>query len=397
MTKAVETDVTQSNPIGEAEMTDGAASASPEPSPDPGAEAAAEVERTIAPLLDRILRGLPVDAKVLRERTHAFFDSHPHPDAYFNVVSGIAISAAIQAVRDRPLTLEYGISEALAWESQHPGARLHKGTPYYFAGMRDILAGNLDDGFLWMHQALVEDQTSSGDPAPDTPAFAFATMNAQKLDQAFGEEVVRYARWVEERLEQYRGSGRGTLTIEDLRQRAIARPGLIEPLFQTVYIVARMLRLENLMVGVARENPFARLLTSSLLSDLCMVIDGAIQVWKPGLWRPVEQAHEYASEVGIKLTKTELQEVNRRGTDDFPATLRALLDGSYRTAGGRAPSDLEQDALLAYVVRNRTAHGVAAEEILEAEFEIVEKRLFFQLFSVIERLLPQHAPTEPMP
>jgi hypothetical protein len=91
MTKTVETDATESNPTGEAEMAGGAASASPEPSPDPGAEAAAEVERTIAPLLNRILRGLSVDAKVLRERTHAFFDSHPHPDAYFNVVTGIAI------------------------------------------------------------------------------------------------------------------------------------------------------------------------------------------------------------------------------------------------------------------------------------------------------------------
>jgi hypothetical protein len=46
MTKTVETDATESNPTGEAEMAGGAASASPEPSPDPGAEAAAEVERT---------------------------------------------------------------------------------------------------------------------------------------------------------------------------------------------------------------------------------------------------------------------------------------------------------------------------------------------------------------
>lgn len=48
--------------------------------------------------------------------------------------------------------------------------------------------------------------------------------------------------------------------------------------------------------------------------------------------------------------------------------------------------------MLTYVVRNRTAHGVAAEKILEAEFEVVEKRLFFQLCSVIERLCRSRRP-----
>lgn len=91
------------------------------------------------PLLNRILRGLPVDAKLLRERTHVFFDSHPHPDAYFNVVSGVAISAAIQTLPDRPLTLEYGISEAGLGEPT-PGRATPQGHAVLFRGN----AGHLD-------------------------------------------------------------------------------------------------------------------------------------------------------------------------------------------------------------------------------------------------------------
>lgn len=347
-----------------------------------------EAEQQLMPLWDRVLRGLPVDAALLRQRSFDYFDRHPHPDPYFNILSGVAITAAQSAAFGRPLTLDYGISLALQWEANHPGQRLHKGTPYYFAGVRDILLGDLDRGFLWMHQALVEDQLSSGQDAPDTPALAFATMNAVKQDQAFRDEVARYAAFVEERLDQYRLSGRGALTLDQLRSRAMARPGLIEPLFQLVYVSARIIRLESLDAAIARDNPFAQLLTASLLSDLCLTTDGAVQVWTPGLWRPLQQAKEYAKASKLQLTQADLQDANKRFNAQFTPTLTALLSGSYATTAGRSLSDLEGDAVITYGVRNRTAHGVAAEPVLEQHFEDVEKRLFFQLFSVVERLLP---------
>ena len=349
--------------------------------------ATAEVQQNLAPLWIRVIRGLPVDATALRHRTFEFFDSHSNADAYFSLLAHFSISDAIRSVSTRPLTLEYGVREALDWEDLHPDQRLHKGTAYYFLGMREILLGDLDLGFRWMHQALVEDQLSTGTDAPDGPALAFATMDGAKLEQAFRDEVVRYAMWVEERLEQYRGSGRGDLTIDGLRQRAIDRAGLLEPLFTTTFIVARMLRLESLNAAIARDNPFAHLLASSLLADLTLVIDSAVQAWRPGLWRPLQQAREGAGAMGIVVTQTELEEVNRRQQIDFAATVTDLLGGQYVTADGRTPEDREIDALLTYTVRNHTAHGAAGEKLLGEELEVLEKRLFFQLFAVWEHLL----------
>ncbi len=64
---------------------------------------------------------------------------------------------------------EWALGIAHSWEATNPGRRLHKGTGYYFAGVRDIALGNLDRGFLYMHQAAEEDRMSVGGFLPPDP------------------------------------------------------------------------------------------------------------------------------------------------------------------------------------------------------------------------------------
>lgn len=312
-----------------------------------------------------------------------YFAATPHPDPFFNNLAALALPFPGARLADLRL-LDIGLQVTHEWESR-TRQRVHKGSGYYFAAMRDIVLGDLDRGFLYMHQALVEDQRSSDSLAPDTPALAFVTMNAAKLDQAFGQEVARYADAVERRLATYRSSGRGSLGFADLRARSLARPGLLEPLFSLVFVVARIIRLEQPTVAFARDNQFARLLFGQIAFDLCLIIDQMLNERFPGSGRFLRLGAEYATAAGLGIGQRDLQDANDRFGKDFPGTLATVLDGTYRGSRGGV-ADLDADFLVAYGVRNRMAHGTATEAAIEERFEEIEARLFFVVFSILERL-----------
>jgi hypothetical protein len=86
---------------------------------------------------------------------------------------------------------EQALQPALRWERANAGHRLHKGTPYYFWGMTSLLAGNVDQGYLLIHQAVEEDIRTSGQPVPNTPAFALVSLNYKEEHQAFRQWVLQ--------------------------------------------------------------------------------------------------------------------------------------------------------------------------------------------------------------
>lgn len=124
---------------------------------------------------------------------------------------------------------------AYEWEKRNQGARIHKGTPYYFLGVTSILNGELDKGFLLMHQALEEDKKTQNSQTPRTPAYFFVTLDYKKQNQFFRDKVLEIASFTGERLEVYRSSGRGSLTIDDFKSKfleetagTVARDGALQ-------------------------------------------------------------------------------------------------------------------------------------------------------------------------
>ena len=86
------------------------------------------------------------------------------------------------------LVWDLALKIAYEWEDKH-GKRIHKGTPYYFWGVTCILNGDLEKGFLLMHQALEEDKKTFDVDSPTTPAYAFVTLDYEKQDQFFRHKV----------------------------------------------------------------------------------------------------------------------------------------------------------------------------------------------------------------
>src|SRR5947208_3522515 len=98
--------------------------------------------RSVVPLLERVMAGETVPIAEFRAASDEHFDRFSHPDAYFSLFAGSALDAILGATQTGGrAVLLHAIAFALAWESRHPGQRLHKGTAYYFAAMIDILLG----------------------------------------------------------------------------------------------------------------------------------------------------------------------------------------------------------------------------------------------------------------
>jgi len=124
-----------------------------------------------------------------------------------------------QRFKDAEDIWDKALNIANEWESKNQNKRIHKGTPYYFWGVTCILNGDLEKGFLLMHQALEEDKSSNQTNTPKTPAYSFVTLDYEKQDQFFSPKVVEIAKFVDEKLNIYRSLRRGTLTLPDFKSK----------------------------------------------------------------------------------------------------------------------------------------------------------------------------------
>lgn len=126
------------------------------------------------------------------------------------------------------------------WEKKNPNKRIHKGTPYYFWGVTCILDGDLEKGFLLMHQALEEDKETHNTNAPNTPANFFVTLDYEKQNQFFRPKVIEIADFIDIKLDNYRSSGRGSLTLIEFKSKFLEKPLLRDVVFYFVFEILHL-------------------------------------------------------------------------------------------------------------------------------------------------------------
>lgn len=325
---------------------------------------------------------------------HSYFDSHVGDwaahDAFFGNFTIIwrwllelGHSVAAEGV------WEFALGSASTWEKAHRSCRLHKGTPYYFWGMTVLLRGDLDRGFLLMHQALDEDIRSSGTPSPDTPASAFATLDYSKQDQALRNEVQDAARFLDQLLNDYRQALGQTLTLSEFRDRLFNTADLREPLFLLVFALFKMKTVLTRVKPVLRTNEFAGLLETGVLFNLCLVIDSVIGYKNRRSRKLIDHLAYLSSTCQFNLSRERLIQLSSAwGQDfrDFPNIANALLHGAFSFEDGLRPCPAEIDIALAYGLRNLGAHRVQGLQVIYENFEDVSHRTVSVLFLAVEHL-----------
>lgn len=350
-----------------------------------------DLNKQFVQLHEHFLVKQPFNYPELDVAAQKYFASHPRDfaahDAFFNnftIIWRWLLELGHYVAAEQ--VWEFAMAPAIAWENTHPAQRLHKGTPYYFRGMTVILRGDLDRGFLLMHQALAEDMETFQEPLPDTPASAFATLDYQKQDQAFRHEVQDTAAFLNELLAKYRHTRRKSLTLDEFRNRFLSTTELRDPIFLFVFALFKLKTLLKKVTLGLRANDFAGLLESDLLFDICLVIDSAIHCKNPASWKFVDQLAYLSAASLLALNQARLSQLNNAFRLDFANTIDNLLDGTWRFRDGLAPSEAEVDVALAYGIRNLSAHRVQSIPVMYDRFGDISQRTMNTLFLVVESL-----------
>lgn len=284
--------------------------------------------------------------------------------------------------------LQRTIQPALEWEKNHPGRFIHKGTAFYFWGMAAICRGELDMGYPLMHQALQEDIRTHQTGTPNTPAFAFATLDYDKQDQAFRVWTQHQAKYLEQFLANYRLAYTKGLALGDFRRRFLASPPSLDIIFLFTYALGKFF----LFTGVppyARQSDFASQLEINLLFDLLLVVDASIKVRNPNPQDNVFSMHAtfLSNAAGLGLTQQNIQgEINLAFSNDFNRTLTDILGGAFRFQNGSTLTGLAGDLAIAYGLRNYGAHKLFAAPAVQQRFEQIRQSLFNVLFITVETL-----------
>ncbi len=281
---------------------------------------------------------------------------------------------------------ELAVECATMWERAHPTHRIHKGTPYYFWGMTAVLGGDLDRGFLLMHQALNEDVYLTGSAIPPTPAFTFVSLDDQKQDQAFRFKVQEIAQFLDNAIDTYRKTRNQTLTIEQFRCRLLQSVDLLAVAFNFVFILFRLHMLLKKVEAVVRRNDFAALLETNLLFNLCLVIDAIVRNKNTKKWKFIDHAEFLSSAAGLNISHGQLTEINTAFNSDFPSLVDKLLLGKFLFKDGQVLSESGVDLALAYGFRNFGAHKVEGFPIVYQNFEEIAQRLMDVSFLALECL-----------
>jgi hypothetical protein len=306
-------------------------------------------------------------------------------DAYFGNFTLVWNHLLASGKFDEAETLwEMALAPALEVEKHQPGQEIHKGTPYYFWGMTAILRGDMDKGYALMHQAVEEDVLTTHTPIPNTPAYAFATLNWDDPDQAFGQWVFSQAKFLNEKQNRYSAIYSRPFTLEDFRKRFLSAPPSTENVFLFAYTVARLMRLGNAPEQTVRSR-FAGQLFMSLFSDMLVIIEVALKSKNPKKGGSfIHQAKYLSQKAGAPISVDRLKELNGIFNSDFNATLTALLDGSFTFPDKTTLSKLQSEIAVAYGLRNRAAHDISPTPVMWERFSEIVQSLFNVLFAMVD-------------
>lgn len=297
--------------------------------------------------------------------------------------------------KDAEHVWEWAVGCARSFEGYYPERPIHKGTPLYFWGMTALRDGNIDKGFLLMHQALEEDVRTFQTQNPNTPARAFVVLDYTKSDQAFRPMLQDMASFLGEFLRHYCESRTGNLTLDEFRGRFLQSVELGDAVFAFVFslckidALVRRGMLTRLPPYIFLLNEFAGLLEVGLIFDVCLVIDAVIRHKNRSSWRFLQHAAFLSSACGLDLSEARLGELNRafgEGFQDFPAVAKRLVEGVFAFADGKQLAGIEADIALAYGFRNLGAHRLIGLAFVYDNFEVLIQRIMNVLFLAIERL-----------
>ena len=339
-----------------------------------------------------VAAAMPVDWPAFRASVFRYLDhlgANPHPDPLFNWVGSASLPRSTTTLALTGLW-EVALQAVIEWEAER-GVHAHKGSGFYFAGIRDVSFNNLDRAFLYMHQAAIEDTWPNRDRIPDSPAGWFITMDASHVAGTAFQFVERYERYLRAQLNGYRTAGRGALNLPGLRAQLVRHGDLFVPITSIAHVIARLLNVDSTRLGPILANRFAPSLRAQLAFELCLTYEDVLQRRHPAQGALGTLIANPPLVTGVTLrTDPEQREINARAASPagYDQLMDEILDAGQPAGFARTLTDRELNASIAMTTRNRAGHGGGRPSATDRRFDEIVHRLFFAIFAALEDLYP---------
>ncbi|MEM3812111.1 MAG: hypothetical protein QXX98_03965 [Thermoplasmata archaeon] len=335
--------------------------------------------------------GNAFDIDKFRTEALNFFDQNNNNynahDGFFNNFTIIWRSFLNQGrFKNAELIWNIALDIAYEWENKNEGKRIHKGSPYYYWGGTCILNGDLEKGFLLMHQALEEDKMTLQKSNPETPAYYFVTLDYEKQEQLFRQMVVEIAEFVDKNLNFYRSSRGGTLTLSDLKSKFLKESALQEQVFYFIFELFHLKRLLDEIDQRVTQNVFSSLLQANTLFTLCLIIDNVLKPKNPTKWKFSDHLKDLSSKLSVNFNDSKISELNNAFNTNFSDTLQNILSSRYQFQDKTTLQPIEEDFAVSYGFRNFGAHKIEDQPVVYQNFSEISKRILNALFFSIEKL-----------
>ena len=280
---------------------------------------------------------------------------------------------------------KFALDLAYEWEKNN-NKRIHKGTPYYFYGVTNIIAGDIPYGFLLMHQAFREDQKTDKTDFPKTPAYSFITFDYEKT-QYFQQKVREIADFLDDRIKDYVSKRESNLNLDDFKQKFLENKGdplIIDVVYYFVYSLFQLHKLFNIKEEVT-ENKFASMLEVNTIFDLCLVLDNILKIKDYKNKYLSQHINSLSNKLDFRYTKyikvpnEEIKNNNR----EFKTVLKELLESNYKNA---KLTPIEEDFAISLICRNYGAHQLRNTPSIYENFKDIIQRILNSIFYSVEKL-----------
>jgi hypothetical protein len=277
--------------------------------------------------------------------------------------------------------------EVWKWESAHP-RKIHKGTPYYFLGGVYLLSGNLDAGFLLVHNAIKEDvslATVTGNTVAykKAPAYMFASLIDDPHNFLF-DLVTEMKQEVEKYILLY-SPAIATFDFPTFSSKFLQNSRLEEEKFMFIYNLETLIQQGKLSAPELVDNEFSRLRNLDVIFNLCLIVDKVLQE---------HFGNDLISQNVIDLCReanwinqNDLETVRTQiGFNDPPDMIVPKLLSLNLQFNG-SPLRLQVSCmLLTWRLRNYGGHNLKGQNIFVSHYWDIIRTLVFALFIAISKL-----------
>jgi hypothetical protein len=273
------------------------------------------------------------------------------------------------------------------WEKSN-NATVHKGTPYFFLGANQLMQGNLDNAFLFIHNAMEEDirySSQIGDPSfyKTMPAYLFSSLIADNPKNYLYPYAQEAKRKLDSFIQTHNALLSAGFSYSDFDSKFLKNQDLEETKFFFVYNLFAMINHDVIDTIELRKNEFSKLRNLDVIFNLCLIID---EVMKK------KTNQKYISESVIQICDNNFGEKDAYNIfkslnfeNDFENAVKKCLSLSY-SYGTKSVSKEVLLLILAWGLRNFGGHKIEAKQLFVDEYQNLVEKLMSGLSLTLEKL-----------